>query len=480
MAEASTQQLSEAEFFTQALSAAAPNLFDSDELSTGRIQKALKNSSGGSVILKDSHSEMEFLEHPYDMVSAGNMRYQNSHHTAALELLPNMVVGKGIASSKVSDLLDPLCASGDFEVEMTQVIDNRNEFGWGVLEIVRQRTQRNELGAIVSINALKPQFTYLRRPYVGDYRNRLDLTGLARAQSLNVNGAISVNVHEVTSVTAGSTAYSPGGMGTVHAPFGKREDFYKAFGVEKSDAKSQVAEYILFPRRGNVAEGYPMPRWLAAAAYIELNQMQLKHVWDYAYNNGMPHWFFIAKNMSKPMFRALQAEVQDRHTGLGQRSRGLFVNLQSKEQEIALEQLQDSPPTENFPEQSQEIGANILSAHGAPAKLAGALVQGKLGSTNDIAVDAMFYEHSTACRERRLVSRVLARTLGNPQLNGGLDLTPDDFRSSSDGTAFDPAWTAEVIQTMAGAQRQSDPVGSGRDPSEGAAANGQQRSSQST
>lgn len=456
-------------FSTRALGLSSPSLTNSDELLSGRLLKSA--SPAGSKILEDASSKLELLQHPYDLVAAAGMRTLNGHHVAALELVPDLIVGDGLRDPKVDDVLSPLCASGCFETEMAQVADDRNHLGWGVLEIVREPGNLNDDAPIRGIHAIRPQFTYLTRPTNSEYAMRVDLTGLCRAGHLDGTPGGSQIINN------SAISYSPGGLSKPHAPFGKRQEFFKAFNITDPEQQAATSEYILFNRRGNTNEGYSMPRWLAAAAYVELNLQALNYASDFYYNSGAPAWMLFAMGgaIDRRQWADLQDEVAKNHTGLGNRFRGLMANIPGKDVKVQLEQLETPAPSDGFAEQSQEIGANILSAHGIPPKLAGALVAGKLGSTNDVATDLLLLETTRISRERRLLSKVLARTLGTAE-----GLTPKSFwdAEAEEPAAFKPSFDAETIATMSGVTRQTDPVGSGRDPQEGAAQNGKQRAQQ--
>ena len=467
------------EYLGTLLPSPGKDLTSSDSLRSGRIAKSIQGAAG-SRILEDTSSNIHFLEHSFDMVAAVHLRQLNPFHSAALELVPDLIIGEGVENSQVEDVLSPLCGSGDFEEEITAVADGRNECGFGVLEVVREPGNMGDNAPIAGIHSLKPEYCYLARPSVADFATRPDLLGLAVAENLttaNTTGSITIHGEDSSPI-----AYKPSGMGRLHAPFGKRSQFFEAHGIDDPLLKASTAEYIIFPRRGTLLQGYPLPRWLAAAAYIELNLMAMQYGSDFYANSGAPAFFLFALGGGVPRvaWQEMQNDIATMHTGLGNRFRGLMANLPGKDLKIQLEQLETPSPAEGFPEFSTELGTAILAAHGIPPRLAGVMLSQKIGSSNSTSVEALYLEETRIRKDRRMLSRRLAMTLGNPECNGGLGLTPQSFLVGEHGAAFRSAWSPEKIQMLYSQERQSDPVGSGRDPSAGAAQSAGERSSQSS
>ncbi len=62
-----------------------------------------------------------------------------------------------------------------------------------------------------------------------------------------------------------------------------------------------------------------------------------------------------------------------------------------------------------------------------PPLLAGILIPGKLGATNELP-NALLASQTLVCGQaQRNIKQILGKTLGNSALNGGLDLKIEDF-----------------------------------------------------
>jgi hypothetical protein len=80
-----------------------------------------------------------------------------------------------------------------------------------------------------------------------------------------------------------------------------------------------------------------------------------------------------------------------------------------------------------FRDMSETLATTIVSAHGVPPSLAGILIPGKMGASNESSNAMMVFQTLEIGPEQEHFETMLGSRLGDPRFNGGLALTREDF-----------------------------------------------------
>lgn len=451
-----------------------PDLWRSEKTITGRVLKRLASTVGESPSGSNTQTVdgIDLYEHPFSLSGAASLRGFNPHHGACLDKKPKLMVGGGFASGEgIEDVLDPICGNGSFIETLLSAEDNRNEFGNGYIEVVREDPV-DVRSRIVGIHWVEAPLTWkVQCPLEeGTQRARPHLDGYA-----------------VSSPSAGPIySLAPGGYETRHAPFGRPKEFAEAHNLTEAQI-AKMSEIIEISGPKTRGHQYRIPGWLGVIPALELINAGLQHEFDYFYNRGMPYWMLLllGQEIETDKFNAMKSELNT-HVGVGNTHKGAVFNLAGDGEQLNSEMFQlgsNETQRSRFVENANEMGHWIVTAHTLPPRLMGIVLPGKIGAVNEAVTDVWLAEVTSLNPERKMISRKLACTLGNPDLNGGLGLTQRDFLGATKrkGNGFLTLLEDENVAALNGTARMDDPVvTSDRDPEQGRLENGQQREAQTS
>lgn len=393
--------------------------------------KAKRSSQGVSVGRRS---------HPFDFSAVAALQTQNEHHSTCLKTKVSSIVGLGhrmdegeqskvdtngkpikpkFKLSKVDLALNPLCEHS-WQDTLNDAAEDYVQLGNGYLEIVRRSTSRTMVssagsstvkeGAITGIYHLPASTAYV---YVENaYYDR-------HYEIVNGEGA---------------------GLSRHFARFGDKQDFLRRIeaGViapeavfdapEGENASDLVSEIIHFRKPSSLSRWYGFPDWLAAVVVIELAKCLKQHKYDFFNNRGVPEFmlFIMGQKLSsedwKKVENALKANI-----GLGNAFKSLALNLDSETIKVQLEKLMAESQEDEFPKLYDSFAMSIVTAHRTPPLLAGIMIPGKLGASNELVNAMKAFQTLVIGPEQRVLQQTLGMTLGNPKMNGGLPLSVEDF-----------------------------------------------------
>ena len=290
----------------------------------------------------------------------------------------------------------------------------------------------------------------------------------------------SADIHIVVEDTAGVNFHyeimrDESGGSRTFARFGDLESFLTperqrasllSGGVSRND-QQKTTEVIHFKQPSALDRWYGVQDWTAAVAAIELVQMLHQHEFDFFLNRGVPEFMLfllgcdLAPTDKKKIEEAMAATI-----GLGNSHKTLLLTLSNPEAKVQLEKLamESKSDGSQFSGMTDTLATEIVSAHGTPPLLAGIQIPGKLGATNEL-VQAMQSFHSLVTHPaQRIFMQRLRGSLGNPECNGGLPLSSEDFVLNTivDEVDLD---TMDTISRMR--QSPQEAAAEGRDVSDG-------------
>lgn len=383
--------------------------------------------------------------HPFDMLKVVLLDKYNEYHSTCLSAKTNAMTGLGwrlspeeelayyervqqakdvgapappLPQSKVDRILNPLCDSTWRETLLSVGRDIASTHN-GYLEIVRRAGGVDGLGPITGLHYLPASCAfvfienllyekhYITRNTEGVGMDRVfaDFGDLAAFKERIRNGG-QTNVGGMSISTTLSQAAKTSGSGF-------------------------VSELIHFKVPSNHSRYYGVPDWLSAVSAIDVSVLERQYIADFYNNRGVPEFmlFLIGKRIEKKVWDTIVASLKA-NIGSGNSRKSLAVNIDDPEIEIKLEKLAESGGgNDNKATDSryEQLGKTIATAHGVPPVLAGILVSGKLGATNEFVNSLESFQLLRMRPFQEIIEQRLGCTLGNPTLNGGLDLTADDF-----------------------------------------------------
>lgn len=333
--------------------------------------------------------------HPFDFAAARTFKLNNVQHSTCIQAAKQALVGLGFKNDNVSDTLDPLC-----EISWQDVLgDAAEDFldtGNGYIEVVRDESDK--IKGLHHLPAIDVDIYVENEQYDRHYRIR--------------NG-----------LGTGSTIIG----GRVFARFGERDALMKRM----PDLNQRtVSEVIHFRQSTNMNRWYGYARWLAATASIELMQALHQFSFDFFINRGVPEFILFIKGGKvdpktwKKVEESIKATI-----GLGNQHKTMALNLDDPALEIQVEKLalEGTGDSTMLRDMSETLSLNIVSAHGVPPLLAGILIPGKLGATNELPNALQAFQALTIGPMQKTFETTLGVTLGNKTFNGGLGLDRKAF-----------------------------------------------------
>lgn len=386
-------------------------------------------------------------EHPFNMRECSKFKYQNSHHAACINAKVSASVGLGhkdglqkntdektgkvtkrIMPSKADKALSPLCFGG-WRATLLSLAEDFWQTHIAYLEIVRDKS-----GKIVGIHHMPSHSVWV---YVEDGENHFHYQVLAD--------------DSISSFRK-------------FAAFGDKQSFLLRNGLSPQES-TKYSELIAFRRPSSLSKWYGFPDWISCVPDIELSQMVTQQKFDFFNNRGVPEFmlFLLGKKLTPEQWSKVENALAST-IGAGNQHKSLALNIEDKDMKVEMHKLAMESKSDNadYSELKESLGLSIVTAHGTPPLVAGVVVPGRIGSSNELPNALMLFELIKIGPVQGMFEQVLAATLAHPQL-GVQGLQPDDFLLLRI-TDFLDLGENGIVQTL-GAMRE--PLASGRDPADG-------------
>lgn len=333
-----------------------------------------------------------------DHDEVAKLKDHNVHHSAALEAKSRAAVGLGHRNKDVPEKLNSMTTIS-WQETMDAMVADYFEYANGYLEVVR-----NDAGLIRGIHHLpaKDVLFHLEEHHDVFHYEIKDRGDFALTTILN---------------------------GLRFARFGDRDNFIRRREIGKKNAPL-VSEVIHFPlNRGRRSSYYGYPDWTAAVPAMELDHCVTQYSFDFFLNGGVPEAIYtvVGQKMSAEDWKDLQKGFQD-HIGLGNRRKVMLLNIGDLDTKVQLDKLTLDGQTVGDNQIMVDAQAlKVLSAHRTPPILAGVTPPGKMGANNEMTNAMMLFQLLVIGPAQKQFSQILACTLGNDLVNGGLELDKDAF-----------------------------------------------------
>ena len=367
-----------------------------------------------------------------DYEAVALLKDHNVHHSAALEAKARAAVGLGHRSDKVAEELNEFCVIS-WQDTLDALTADYFEYANGFLEIVRNK--KDEIRGIYHLPAKDVWF------------------------SLEENR----NIFHYEIAQQGDFALTSDLNGLRFARFGERDDFIKRRKIQR-ERRDYVSEIIHFPlNRGRRSPYYGYMDWAAATPSMELDHCVTQYMFDFFFNGGVPEAIYniLGQKLDPDDWEAIKAKFAE-HVGIGNRRRILLLNLAGENMTVDFQKLTvDGQTTGDNQPMVDAQALKILSAHRTPPILAGVTQPGKMGANNEVTNAMMLFQLLAIGPAQKQFSQILASTLGDPELNGEIGLTSDDFLGVGTGDPEDDPTKPPNQTTGMPAQRPKDHKGNG-------------------
>lgn len=358
-------------------------------------------------------------QHPFSMRATSAFKNHNVHHSTCIEAKMQALVGLGHVTDKVKKKLGPLTSNGwsnmlqPLAEDFFQVANSYIEVVWNIArtEILGLHFVAGSSVKVVIENSLYEKH-YVQHSdegerrfaawgdgldfYFGKERQlRVPFRGEQRAES----GAVS-------------------------------EQMRSAFAASLVKSDTTFSELIHISDASSQSRFYGYPSWISAVASIELVQALMQHQFDFHMNRGVPEFmlFMLGAKIGDQEWEAIEDSI-NRNIGVGNSHKSMAVNLDDPDIEVQLEKLamERTEDGRHFKDMMETLALNIVSAHRVPPILAGILIPGKLGATNETPNAILAFQALVIGPAQETLESIFDNTLGNSKLNGDLDLVPGDF-----------------------------------------------------
>jgi portal protein len=400
----------------------------SELLQNSRIFKAEKDAAPSSV-----GDEWGEKQPPFDFLAAARFKIHNVHHSACIRAKTKALVGLGHVlaedlepgpdpeftpegvpkskpkrtqknPSKVSETLDPLCRQS-WRHTLEQLAEDYWQVGNAYLEVVRESPggkitglhwqPASEVRVVVEDN-FGANIHYVIRGRIGG-----DVRMATYGDSIGFMGRPQMGGSQILASTD-SRVVTPG----------------------------KVSEMIHIAEPTTLDRWYGVPQWLASSALVELVQALHQHQFDFHVNRGVPEFLMLllGAKIDKKTWSAITSTF-DGYVGLGNQHKASVFNITDPNVKVemhkmAMEGIQNGT---FFRDMSETLSTTIVSAHGVPPSLAGILIPGKMGATNESTNAIMVFQTLEIGPEQDHFESMLGSRLGDPVKNGGLGLERSDF-----------------------------------------------------
>lgn len=363
-----------------------PSLSDDGEGMLASIQKTgLGEEAPSNQGVHTGH-----VRRPFDFGRVSLLKLHNEHHSTCIEAKKSATVGLGHVSDDTQDKLDPLCRVSWLHT-LTQVAEDFESLGNGYLEVVRDGL--NGKGAIIGLH----------------YQPAVDV-------SIVVENELYDYHYEIRST----------GMRTLtprFAAFGDLDSFKR----RHPEAGGRVSELIHFSQPSSFSRWYGVPYWLAAITSIELVQSLKQHQFDFHQNRGVPEFmlFILGTKVRKADWTAIESSMKAQ-VGAGNTHKSLALNLTDPNVVVQLEKLamEGTADADFFATMSDTLSVSVVSAHRVPPTIAGILIPGKMGASNEATNAIISFQSLVVGQAQKNFETTLRCTLGKDR---SLSLAKDAF-----------------------------------------------------
>jgi hypothetical protein len=369
---------------------------------------------------------------PFNFNAVAEFKAFNPHHSACIDAKKISTVGLGHVSKETHKKLNPF-TNISWKHTLLQVSEDYENLGNAYLEVVR-----SDPSADAKITGL--HWMPARDVWVNIENDQYDLH------------------FEV--IDRGSASQGSSGIGKKFAKFGDLDGFFARHKITEQDAKRKHSELIHFPEPSALSRYYGVPNWLAAVAYIELAQAMVQHQFDFHLNRGVPEFmlFVIGVKLRNQDWKKIEDSLKAQ-IGLGNTHKSIALNIPSSEAKVQIEKLagNESQDGEFFRNMVEALSMNVVSAHRVPPALAGILIPGKMGATNELSNAVLAFQALVIGPKQDTIEEIFDCTLGDSTRNGGLGLKPGDFELQTVITELSEA--LEKMRPMDTVGRMKDDMG---------------------
>lgn len=354
--------------------------------------KHLTKADNEDVLASNQGVDEGRKEHPFNMEGTAKFITASAHHSACISAKVAASVGLGLEDESAEEKLDDLC-DVSFQQLINEVSEDFENTGNGYIEVVRRD---GEIRGLHHIHA----------PGVW----------------VNLDDPLTMDFHY--------EIQSKEGFERRFARFGDGDRIARKFaGIGAVGEGGSVSEVIHIKEPTSLSRWYGVPRWLSAVAAVELVMSILQHNYDYFNNRGVPEFilFVLGKKVNDEDWRQIEQKIQE-HVGLGNGHKSMAVNFAQPDIQVQLEKLGSEVSEEGaFESMLDALSMMIVSAHQVPPQLAGIMIPGKLGATNELPNAMATFQALVISQKQKLWRSVLGCTLGKDGM-GVEGLSRDSFK----------------------------------------------------
>lgn len=208
------------------------------------------------------------------------------------------------------------------------------------------------------------------------------------------------------------------------AQFGDAARF-QSRGLNNASLRSEII-HLAAPTTMDLV--YGVPQWLASGPLVELSQALHQHQFDFHVNRGVPEFLMLlmGAKADKKTWSSI-TQTFDSWVGIGNSHKASVFNIPDPNMtadvvKLAVEGIANGT---YFRDMSETLATTIVSAHGVPPSLAGILIPGKMGASNESQNAMLIFQTLEMGPEQEHFETILGSRLGGDE--AGLGLERGDF-----------------------------------------------------
>lgn len=379
---------------------------------------------------------------PFDFQVALNYLTRNSNHSACIHAKVSATVGLGFRDPE--EMIDSVPSPDEMIMRELRRTSPRNARPSRVARILNRLTHGSTFQSL--LDKLAQDYWQTGNAYIEVVRNRAGA----------ISGLYHLPVQRVWVYREGQPRgayhyeYHPTGVGGFTnsrgmvklACFGEAEETIRRntqlarLGVEQnlfstlSDEQTRLPEVIHIQNDFSGCRDYGFIDWMPAIPLIELSRGADQFQHDHIRNHGVPDLMvnLIGQGASKAMEDKIRSSFTQT-VGLGNQHKVIINRLAvpASEARIEVEQLatDNADDVEAYVRGKEAHAQGIVTAHRVPPLLAGVLIPGKLGSTNELPNALLSFQVLVIDQAQKDFSETLGMTLGSQM--GVRGIGPEDF-----------------------------------------------------
>tara|TARA_R110002095_G_C4251957_1_gene240427 strand:- start:20783 stop:22201 length:1419 start_codon:yes stop_codon:yes gene_type:complete len=342
---------------------------------------AIQKSLGADGSPSNQGVHVGHVRRPFDFGRTAMLKMHNEHHSTCIEAKKAATVGLGHVDRNTKKKLDKLCRVSWLHT-MMQISEDWESVGNGYLEVVREGFKAN--GKITGLH----------------YQPACDVQIVIEDEHYNSHFEIKAT----------------GGLRNAikFANYGDLDSFQARPAGQALEGK-RMSELIHFAQPSSYSRYFGVPFWLAAIASIELVQSLKQHQFDFHQNRGVPEFmlFVMGTKVRAKDWAAIEESLQAQ-IGPGNSHKSLAMNLTDPNITVQLEKMamEGSADGEFFAKMMETLSVNIVSAHRVPPPIAGILIPGKMGASNEASNAIMTFQALVIGQSQENFETTLRCTLG--------------------------------------------------------------------